>query len=398
MINFDELTVRRGSGCVKWDEAHDDDVLPLWVADMDFKAAPCIQRAIQQRALHGVFGYTQVTEDYYDAVIRWFNQRHGWTIQRESILYTIGVVPAIACCLRAMTLPGEKVLLTTPVYNCFFSCVRNSGCEIMESPLRLSHEGKYVIDWEDFEAKCADEKTTVFLLCNPHNPGGRVWTAEELKRISEICSRHGVWVISDEIHNELVMPGYRYVPFATVTSDPVHFVTCISASKSFNIAGLQMADIVCDDPAMRRRINRAINIHEVCDVNPFAPVAAIAAYSDEGAEWISQLNAYIHNNYQYLTAQLSTLSPHLTVMPLEGTYLVWVDCSSLCRRLGLDSETLCDRLIHEAKVYFNAGAHYGAAGEGFVRINIACPRTVLTEALNRFQSFIRANISAISPE
>ena len=389
MFNFDKMIKRRGSGCVKWDTAHDDDVLPLWVADMDFEAAPCIQRAIRQRAEHGVFGYTQVTEEYYNAVIHWFSQRHGWMIQRESILYTIGVVPAIACCLKAMTLPGEKVLLTTPVYNCFFSCVRNCGCEALESPLLLNNEGKYVFDWEDFEAKCADEKTTAYILCNPQNPGGRVWTKEELTRIAEICSRHHVWVISDEIHNELVMPGYEYTPFATVATDQTQFVTCISASKSFNIAGLQMANIICNDPVMRRRIDRAININEVCDVNPFAPVAAIAAYSEEGAEWLDKLNHYIEGNFKEVKERITSLP----VMPLEGTYLAWVNCTALCKKLGINSEQLEERLISEAKIYFNAGAHYGQAGENYLRINLACPRSILSEALTRFLQFTKKHLN-----
>ena len=401
MFNFDKMIERRGSGCVKWDSAHDDDVLPLWVADMDFEAAPCIQRAIRQRAEHGIFGYTQVTEEYYNAVIHWFSQRHGWTIQRESILYTIGVVPAIACCLKAMTLPGEKVLLTTPVYNCFFSCVRNCGCEALESPLLINNEGKYVFDWEDFETKCADDKTTAYILCNPQNPGGRVWTADELKKISEICSRHHVWVISDEIHNELVMPDYQYTPYATVCKDQTHFVTCISASKSFNIAGLQMANIVCKDQVMRLRIDRAININEVCDVNPFAPVAAVAAYSEEGAEWINELNKYIQGNFLFLKSSLATFSSSfeesrkevLPLMPIEGTYLAWVDCSSLCKKLGINSEQLEERLIQEAKVYFNAGAHYGKAGENYLRINLACPRSILEEAVKRFLQFVETYLS-----
>lgn len=396
-FNFNNITPRRGTGCAKWDEAANDDVLPLWVADMDFPAAPCILQALQERLNHGIFGYTHVTEDYYQAVIRWFEQRHGWTIQRDSILYTIGVVPAISCILKALTMPGERVLLTTPVYNCFFSSIRNNGCEPSESPLLINEQGRYAINWDDFERRCADPKTHVFILSNPHNPGGRVWTKDELTRISEICARHDVWVVSDEIHNELVMPGHHYTPFATVATSHCRHLTCTSASKSFNIAGLQMANIVCDDPEARRRIDRAININEVCDVNPFGPVATIAAYSDEGAQWLHQLNAYIYDNYKYLTDELRNIPPEIIgrgvegkadgVMPLEGTYLAWVCVEPLCRRLGISSEQLAQRLIDEAHVFFNAGTIYGTGGENHLRINLACPRPILAEALHRFTTF-----------
>ena len=387
--NFDEIIRRRGSDCYKWDCADGEDVLPLWIADMDFKAAPCIQRALEERVKHGVFGYERVPERYYDTVIAWFQQRHGWTMQREWIEYTTGVVPALSSIMRAVVMTGDKVLLTTPVYNCFFSCVRNNGAEVLESPLVVGEDKMYHIDWADFEAKCADEKTVAYILCNPQNPGGRVWTKDELARIGDICRRHKVLVVSDEIHNELVMPGYQYTPFAAVSKENAqHSVTCISASKSFNIAGLQMANIVCSDPALRRRINRAINIHETCEVNPFAPLATMAAYSDEGAAWIDALNQYIKGNFDYLCSQLSMGYEQLKVMPLEGTYLAWVDCSALCKKYHTDSKGLEELLIEKARVWFNEGSMYGQAGEGYLRINIACPRSTLEEALQHFLQFI----------
>ena len=387
--NFDEIIQRRGSDCYKWDCADGDDVLPLWIADMDFKAAPFIQRALEERVKHGVFGYERVPERYYDTVIAWFQRRHGWTMQREWIEYTTGVVPALSSIMRAVVMTGDKVLLTTPVYNCFFSCVRNNGAEVLESPLVVGEDQMYHFDWKDFEAKCADEKTVAYILCNPQNPGGRVWTKDELARIGEICRRHNVLVVSDEIHNELVMPGYQYTPFATVSKEnEQHSVTCISASKSFNIAGLQLANIVCSDPALRRRINRAINIHETCEVNPFAPLATMAAYSDEGAAWLDALNLYIKGNFDYLCSQLSPLNSHLKVMPLEGTYLAWIDCHALCERHGTNSKGLEEKLLKTARVWFNEGSMYGASGEGYLRINLACPRSILTEALQRFRQFI----------
>ena len=295
VYNFDELIERRGTGCVKWDENPAYDIIPLWVADMDFAVAPAIQKAIKRRAEHPVFGYTHVGDDYYDAIVSWFQRRHGWTIQKESILYTTGVIPAMSCAIKALTMPGEKVLILSPDYNCFFTSIRNNGCEVAESVLRFSRnkDNRFEVNWNDFEEKCADDKTTVFLLCNPHNPTGRIWTREELQRMAEICHRHHVRIISDEIHCELVMPGHRFCPMATVDTDAI---ILNSPTKSFNIAGLQIANIICPNAEWRRRIDRAININEVCDVNPFGPVALKAAYN-ESEEWIDALNQYLWDNY-----------------------------------------------------------------------------------------------------
>ena len=384
--NFDEIVVRRGSNSYKWDATEEEDMLPLWVADMDFKAAPAIRKALAERVEHGVFGYTKVPDAYYDAIIQWFSRRHGWQMEREWMQYTIGVVPAISCIIKAISMPGDKVLVSTPVYNCFFSSIKNNGCEIVESPLRQKDDLSYEIDFEDFERKCADDKVVAYLLCNPHNPCGRVWTREELVRIGEICRKHGVWVISDEIHNEIVMPGHRYTPFASVSDDNRRCsVTCVSPSKSFNLAGLQIANIICSDAALSRRIDRAININEVCDVNPFGVVATIAAYN-ESEDWIDELNSYIWKNYETLKRMLT-----LPITPLEGTYLAWVDCSSICEKLSMNSEELEEYLMEKAKVYLNAGTMYGKAGEGFMRINLACPNVVLTEALKRLHACFAEN-------
>jgi cystathionine beta-lyase len=384
--NFDEIVVRRGSNSYKWDATEEEDVLPLWVADMDFKAAPAIRKALAERVEHGVFGYTKVPDAYYDAIIQWFSRRHGWQMEREWMQYTIGVVPAISCIIKAISMPGDKVLVSTPVYNCFFSSIKNNGCEIVESPLRRKDDLSYEIDFEDFERKCVDDKVVAYLLCNPHNPCGRVWTREELVRIGEICRKHGVWVISDEIHNEIVMPGHRYTPFASVSDDNRRCsVTCVSPSKSFNLAGLQIANIICSDAALSRRIDRAININEVCDVNPFGVVATIAAYN-ESEDWIKELNSYIWKNYETLKRMLT-----LPITPLEGTYLAWVDCSSICEKLSMNSEELEEYLMEKAKVYLNAGTMYGKAGEGFMRINLACPNAVLTEALKRLHTCFAEN-------
>ena len=382
--NFDEFIERRGTGCVKYDEAPHDDVIALWVADMDFAVAPAIQEAVRKRAAHPIYGYTHVTDAYYDAVIHWFQRRHQWTIHREELLYTTGVVPAMSVAIKALTMPGEKVLILSPDYNCFFSSVRNNGCEVLETALKPTPQG-WVVDWADFEAKCADEKTTVFLLCNPHNPTGRVWTSEELTRMNDICLRHGVKVVSDEIHCELIMPGHRFQPFAAVSEAcRMNSVVLNSPSKSFNIAGLQAANIICAQPEWRRRIDRAININEVCDLNPFGPVALVAAYN-ESEDWIDELNQYLWSNYQAFCQFFAQHLPQLVVTPLEGTYLVWVDVSVL----GIPVDQLCDRLLQEAHVWVNPGTMYGpVTGRGYIRINIACPRARLLEGLERMRSFI----------
>ncbi len=383
--NFDEIVNRRGTNCVKWDVENEDGIIPMWVADMDFPAAPAIRKAVEARAKHGVYGYTIVPDSYYRAITSWFKRRHGWTIDKEWIIYTTGVIPAISAAIKALTMPGEQVLIQTPVYNCFFSSIKNQGCQILENPLKRNGNS-YVVDWDDFERKCADEKTTVFLLCNPHNPSGRVWTEAELARMNEICLRHRVAVVSDEIHCELVMPGNKFTPFAAVNEDcKNNGVTLNSPTKNFNIAGLQIANIVCANPVWRRRIDRAINIFEVCDVNPFGPVALEAAYNDS-ENWMDELNEYLFANYQLLCDTFAKELPQYEVMRLEGTYLVWVDV----RPSGLSSDEVAEKLLKEGKVQVNSGTMYGqTTGEGYVRINIACPRATLIEGLKRMVDVLK---------
>ncbi len=381
--DFDEIIPRRHTNSYKWDGATDSNVLPLWVADMDFRTAPAITEALKQRVEHGIFGYTRVPDEYYEAVTAWFKRRHGWDIRREWMIYTSGVVPAISAIIKALTGPGDKVLVQTPVYNCFFSSIRNNGCEVASSPL-VYEDRTYRMDLEDLERKASDEKTKVMLLCNPHNPAGRVWTREELTAVGEICIRHGVTVVSDEIHCELVYSGHRHIPFASISDDFLrHSVTCVSPSKAFNIAGLQIANIIAPDETMRRRIDKAININEVCDVNPFGVIATMAAYN-EGEEWLGQLLDYLWQNYLFLVEFCRTHLPDFPVARLEGTYLAWMDC----RTLGIGSEELEQLLVGEAKLWLNAGTMYGAEGEGFMRWNLACPRSVLKQALARFKAFV----------
>lgn len=382
--DFDKTIDRRATNSYKWDSAPEG-VLPMWVADMDFRTAPAIIDALQKRVVHGIFGYTRVPDAYYDAVTSWFSRRHGWDIDREWIIYTSGVVPAVSAVIKALTVPGDKVIVQTPVYNCFFSSIRNNGCEIVSNPLRRAAD-TYEMDFDALERCAADPRAKVMLLCNPHNPAGRVWTPDELTRLGNICLRNGVTVVADEIHCELVYQGFKYTPFASLSDAFLHrSVTCVSPSKAFNIAGLQIANIVAFDNDLRSRIDKAININEVCDVNPFGVAATIAAYN-EGEEWLNQLVDYLHGNYEAMAEFCRRELPEFPITRLEGTYLVWMDCSSL----GMSSDALEHALLDDARLWLNAGTMYGAEGEGYMRWNIACPRSVMLDGLNRFLNFVRS--------
>lgn len=382
--DFDKTIDRRATNSYKWDSAPEG-VLPMWVADMDFRTAPAIIDALQKRVAHGIFGYTRVPDAYYDAVTSWFSRRHGWDIDREWIIYTSGVVPAVSAVIKALTVPGDKVIVQTPVYNCFFSSIRNNGCEIVSNPLRRTAD-TYKMDFDALERCAADPRAKVMLLCNPHNPAGRVWTPDELTRLGNICLRNGVTVVADEIHCELVYQGFKYTPFASLSDAFLHrSVTCVSPSKAFNIAGLQIANIVAFDNDLRSRIDKAININEVCDVNPFGVAATIAAYN-EGEEWLNQLVDYLHGNYEAMAEFCRRELPEFPITRLEGTYLVWMDCSSL----GMPSNALEHALLDDARLWLNAGTMYGAEGEGYMRWNIACPRSVMLDGLNRFLNFVRS--------
>lgn len=384
--NFDELTNRRGTQCVKWDERQDipADTIPLWVADMDFKTAPAIIAALRKRVDEGIFGYTHVMEPYYEAITNWFDRWHGWHIEPDQVIYTTGVVPAVSATVKALTRPGDKVLIQTPVYNCFFSSIRNNGCTAIENKLNLVGD-KYYIDFDDFEAKAADPKCKLMILCNPHNPASRVWTPQELARIDDICHRHGVRIVSDEIHCELVMEGYVYTPFATVARH--EWIACVSPSKAFNTAGLQVANIVCSNQQLRALVDRAINDNEVCDINPFGVVGLMAAYNDS-RDWLEQLLVYINGNFKMLREAFAKTLPELPVINLEATYLAWVDC----RKINMSSADLEEYLIQHAGVWVNAGSMYGTDGEGFIRINLACQRARLSEAIARMAPVLRSLI------
>ena len=382
IFNFDETVCRRGTDCEKWDGGDAEGLLPMWVADMDFRTAPCVIDVLRKRVEHGVFGYEHVPETYYDAVINWFRRRHGWTMRREWLIYTTGVVPAVSAIIKAVTQPGDKVLVQSPVYNCFFSSIRNNGC-VMEDNHLVYADGSYTIDFDDFERRASDPKVKAFLLCNPHNPAGRVWSEAELRRMGDICIRHGVFVIADEIHCDIVMPGYRYTPFASLSDDFLrHSATCTAPTKTFNIAGTQIANITAADDDVRRRIDKAININEVCDVSPFGVTALQAAYN-EGEAWVDALIKYLHANYEYLETYFAEHLPQIPVTRLEGTYLVWLDCAAL----GKPSPVIVDELKRQEKLWLNDGEMYGEHDRPFVRMNIACPRATLEKGLEMFRRY-----------
>lgn len=378
-FNFDKLTERRGTSSMKWDgEGDPADVLQLWVADMDFRTAPVVTEAVLKRASSGIFGYTAVPDKYYVALELWFAERHGWTINRQKVIYTSGVVPALSAIIKALTKPGQGVILQTPAYNCFFSSIRNNGCKIVENPLLRNETPDgftFSIDFDSLEELASDPDNTLMVLCNPHNPTGRVWTANELTRVADICSRHGVRVVSDEIHCELVHPTSRpYTPYATIDKDAI---VCCSPSKAFNIAGLQIANIVAPDMSTRSRIDRAINDNEVCDVNPFGVEALQAAYTQDGAMWLDELNRYLYDNYLCLRETFTKHLPALKVCDSESTYLAWVDITAL----GMTSDEVAELLLEKAGVRISSGKTYG--DDRYIRINYACPRRRLDEALSR---------------
>ncbi len=379
VYNFDLAPDRQGTESVKWDLFPGK--LPMWVADMDFQAAPEILEALQKRLNHGVFGYELVPDTYFEATGRWFAQRHGWEgIGRDNIVPTTGVIAAYSAAIKAMTEPGDQVLVMTPCYNAFFPAIRNYKCLQLDCPL-IYHADGYTIDWEDLEAKAAEAR--ILLLCNPHNPVGRVWTREELLQVADICYRHGVFVISDEIHCELTYKGHDYTPWATLPAQYVaNSVSCISPTKAFNIAGIQIANIFAADPDILAKMARALKENECSDVNVFGVTALQAAYN-AGSPWLDQLREYLWHNALTVYGFLDDAIPLMSAVPLEGTYLMWLDCRAALGP-GEPLEGLSERFarhLRDCGLVLSTGTIYGAAGEGFERLNIACPRTRLLEGL-----------------
>ena len=380
--DFDAVTDRRGTNSYKW--AVGENELPMWVADMDFPAAPEIREALAARLDHGVFGYNEIPEEWYRAYVGWWERRHGFRMERDWLVFCTGVVPAISSTVRKLTTPNENVLIQSPVYNIFYNSILNNGCRVLESEL-VYENGVYTVDFADLEAKMADPQTTLMILCNPHNPIGKIWDRETLARVGSLARRHHVTVISDEIHCDLTAPGKGYIPFASVSEDcRAVSVTCLAPTKAFNLAGLQTAAVCVPDPALRHKVWRALNTDEVAEPNSFATVAAVAAF-EKGGDWLDALRAYLWENRARAAAFFAAEVPQVRLVPGEATYLLWID---LCD-LG-NSRDVAAFLREKTGLYLSAGASYGRGGERFLRMNVACPRATLEDGLARFSAGVRA--------
>lgn len=381
--DFDTLIDRRGTHSLKWSAGKNE--LPMWVADMDFAAAPEITAAIKARAASGLFGYSIVPDEWYEAVCGWWRERHGFAMEKDWLVFASGVVPILSSVIRKLTTPGENVLVMTPVYGCFFSSIRNNGRRVLESP--LAYDGAaYRIDWEDLERKLADPQTALLLLCNPHNPTGNLWSRETLARIGELCWTHHVLVLSDEIHCDLTDPGRAYVPFASVSAHCMqNSVTCLAPTKAFNLAGLQTAAAMAPDPTLRHKVWRALNTDEIAEPNAFAIDAAIAAFTQGGA-WLDALREHISAGKALVREFLAAELTQLSLVPSQATYLLWLDCG----KAGWSSQELARHIRNETGLWLSPGAEFGGNGDRFLRMNIACPRKRLTDGLARLQKGVRS--------
>ena len=377
--DFDTPVDRRGSDSMKWNVGEHE--LPMWVADMDFKAAPEILAAIEQRAAHGVFGYTEVTDAWYQAYIDWWRIRHGFAMQKEWLIFCTGVVPAISAIVRKLTTPAEKVVIQTPAYNIFFNSILNNGRQVLESPLAYEG-GSYHIDFAELERALSDPQTTLMILCNPHNPTGNIWDKETLAHIGELCAKHHVVVLSDEIHCDLTDPGCEYIPFASASEVcRENSITCIAPTKAFNLAGLQTAAVSVPNPVLRHKVWRGLNTDEVAEPNAFAVPAAVAAFA-KGAPWLDALRTYIADNKALVAEFLKDELPQIHLVPSQATYLLWLDCSAVA---GGGTDELAKTLRERTGLYLSAGSQFGGNGAQFLRMNIACPRPVLQDGLERLK-------------
>lgn len=377
-FDFDKIIDRKNTYSYKWDVKAGE--LPLWVADMDFETAPCIKEAIQKRAEHGAFGYNIIPEEWAQSYVNWWKKRHNFTLQPDWLVFCTGVVPAISSCVRKLTAPAEKVLIQTPCYNIFFNSIVNNGRIPLESP--LGYNGKeYFIDFERLEKDLSGPQVSLMILCNPQNPTGNIWTKEELCRIGDLCKKYGVTVLSDEIHCDITRPGTEYVPFANASKTCADIsVSCIAPTKCFNIAGINSAAVAVPNQILRHKVWRQLNTDEVAEPNSFAVPATIAAFTD-GEEWLNKLNEYIFENRKYAEKCIAEISPEFTVVKGDATYLIWVDVKQ-------NGDNFAKKLREETGLFINGGAEYGKSGENFVRINLACPRKILEEAMNFLRQFV----------
>ncbi len=380
--NFDKVINRKNVNSYKWDVNEGE--LPMWVADMDFETTSEIISAIQKRLDKGAFGYNIVPDSLFNAYISWWERRHQFTLKKEWLMFCTGAVPAISSIVRKVTRQGDKVVLMTPIYNIFYNSIINNNRHVLESPLKYA-DGSYSINYEDLEAKLADEKTSLMIFCNPHNPNGKVWTQDELKRIGQLCLKHHVLILSDEVHCDLVHPDAKYTPMASVSDTIAEItMTCLSPSKAFNIAGLQSAIISVPDTELYKLVNRAINTDEVAEPNTFAIEATQAAFN-AGESWLEHLNSYLTQNRDFLATQLHRELPEIRIVSAQATYLAWLDCSAITR----DTKELCDFIRKESGLILSDGAIFGGNGNLFIRWNYACPKSVLEDGIGRFTEAVQ---------
>ncbi|WP_019911920.1 MalY/PatB family protein [Paenibacillus sp. HW567] len=380
--DFNRVIDRRNTRSYKWDQSEklfgDQDILPLWVADMDFESPPAVKEAILRRVQEGIYGYSIASESYQEAIKDWYRRRHDWDIQKEWISDSPGIVTSLGLSVELFSKPGDQVILQSPVYYPFYDVIRMNDRKVAINPL-IEDEGRYVMDYAQLEELMAGG-AKLLLLCNPHNPGGRVWEREELLRLGELCLRYGVTVISDEIHCDMIMPGHKHIPFASLSEELSNItLTTLAATKTFNLPGLQTSYIVTSNPALKRKFDLKLKALSVHMAAYFAAEAVEAAYN-EGEEWLDELTRHISGNAGYAISYLAENLPQVTPMKPQATYLLWVNC----RALGLDSDGLKKLMYREAKVAFNEGSVFGTEGQGHLRINLACPRSILAEALERF--------------
>lgn len=381
-FDFDKIPERRGTGSLKWDVSEGE--LPMWVADMDFETAPAVREAIERRAAHGVFGYAITPDELFSSVADFWNKRYGAGFSSSDIVYVSGVVAAISSAVRKLTTAAENVLIQAPVYNIFYNSILNNGRKVLSSDL-VYKDGKYEIDFRDLEEKMKNPETTLMILCNPHNPVGKIWSADELRKIASLAKANGVRVLSDEIHSPITRPGKSYVPFASVSPEAAEIsVTALSASKAFNIAGLQSAFLAIKNPELRHKMWRAVNTDEVGEPNCFAVDANFAAFS-EGAEWLDGLREYLFENRNAAERFISENMPRLHPVAADASYLMWVDISEYTD----DSGRFCDELRQKTGLYISGGEQYGGGGRSFVRINLASSRENVLDGMARLLRFVK---------
>ncbi len=384
--DFDQIINREGTNSIKWDydflekEFGAKDLISMWVADMDFKCPQPVIDALVKRAEHGIYGYTQRGKEYYQAVVDWLKKRHNWDVKEEWIVFTPGIVPAINYIVQAFCFRGDKVVVQNPVYYPFYNAINNNGCHVVTNPL-IYKDGTYTMNFADLEEKTKDPYVKLMILCSPHNPVGRVWTKEELTKLGEICLENNVLVVSDEIHSDLILKGYKHFPFASITEEfPQHSITCTAPSKTFNLAGLQTSNIIIPNDKLRTCFSKVLASNNVELTNCFGSVALTAAY-DEGEEWLDQLLGYLQENVEFIDKFVQEKMPEIKFIRPQGTYLAWLDF----RAITTDAKRLEKFMREKAKIALDEGYIFGEGGQGFERINFACPRSVLEQALNRIE-------------